>query len=182
MNDVTLHAFLDEMEKIAFMRNVGTKIVQTLRPAAKAAGEYMKKGWNTGGGGTGKLKGWMGAGYEGGGVIDKVTSLGGLTKHIPVGPKALTVGFGALGAKDALKKEDESGQGRARSERMGSVIGGTVAGIAGGAMGLPGAIATGIAGDYAGGKLGKLVGKRKPPAPPQAPQPAPIAPTVPTNG
>jgi hypothetical protein len=180
MNDVTLHAFLDEMEKIAFLQNVGTKIVQTLRPAAKAAGEYMKKGWNTGGGGTGKLKGWMGAGYEGGGLLDKATSLGGLTKHLPVGPKAMTVGFGAIGAKDALKKEDESGQGRSRAERMGSVIGGTAAGIAGGAMGLPGAIATGVAGDIVGGKIGKLVGgKRKPPV---APQPAPNAPTAPTNG
>jgi len=162
MNPAVVRGFVDEMEKISFMANLGTKIVQT----AKAGGKLMKDGWQTGGGGTGRLKGWMGAGKEQasslpGKIYENITSLGGLTKHLPVGPKSLTVGFGALGAKDALKKEDSTGQRRSRAERMGSVIGGTAAGIAGGAMGIPGAIATGIAGDYAGGRIGRAIKGRK---------------------
>jgi len=196
MNPITFAAFGDELEKIAsskngtknfwakkktaFIANLGTKIVHTLKPAYKAGAELMHRGWNTGGGGKGALKGWMGAGKDQatslpGKIYENVASLGGLTKHLPVGPKALTVGFGALGAKDALKKEDESGQGRSRAERMGSVIGGTAAGIAGGAMGLPGAVATGIAGDYLGGRAGRAIKGR-------TPKPAPIEPQAPVNG
>lgn len=182
MNPTMLAAFEDELEKIAlaktaFMANVGTKIVHTVKPALKAGADLMRKGWNTGGNQTGRFKGWMGAGKEisattgtAGKIYENVSTLGGLTKHLPVGPKALTVGFGALQAKDALKKEDPSGQGRSRAERLGSTIGGTAAGIAGGAMGIPGAIATGIAGDYLGGRAGRLIKGRKP-----VPQPSPPA-------
>ena len=163
MNNATFRGFLDEVGKIkkaGILRNVGTRIVHTLKPV----GELMRKGWNTGGNKSGFAPGWFRAGKEGKGIYESVTSLGGLTGHLPVGPKSMTVGFGALGAKDALKKEDESGQGRSRAERIGSLVGSTTAGIAGGAMGLPGAIATGIAGDFAGGRIGRAIKGRTPPA------------------
>ena len=176
MNITMIRGFSDELEKIAFMANVGTKIVNTIKPV----GKYLQKGWNAGG--------WMGAGKQGPGAFESVTSLGGLTKHLPVGNKSLTVGFGALQAKDAIKKEDPTGQGRSRAERMGSLVGGTAAGLAGMNMGLVGGMATGIGGDIVGGKLGKLVGgKRRPPPAAQTatsnPQAVvPNAPQPPTNG
>ena len=164
-------------KKAGILHNVGTRIAHTLKPA----GELIQKGWNTGGNKSGFAPGWFGAGKEGKGIYESVTSLGGLTSHLPVGPKSMTVGFGALGARDALKKEDESGQGRSRDERVGSLVGGTAAGIAGGAMGLPGAIVTGIAGDYAGSRIGRAIQGRTPtPAVPQVPVPkAPVTGKVP---
>ena len=168
MNDATIRGFVDEMEKIAFMRNLGTRIVSSAKPAAK----FVNQSWNS-------SSGWMGAGKEIvpaslhnagtgrlGRAYENVASLGGLTKHLPVGQKSLTVGFGALGVKDALKKEDESGLGRSRAERMGKAVGGTVAGIAGmgmgtSARGMIGGMAAGVGGDYLGGRLGRAIKGRK---------------------
>lgn len=184
MNPVSIQAFFDElsvMEKDAgVISDLGTKILRKAGPAARAVGRYMHKGWNTGGNATGRFQGWMGAGREAasgraGKAFETVSSLGGLTRYLPVGPKSLTVGFGALGANNALKKEDPAGQGRSRTERIGSLIGGTAAGIAGGNMGILGSMATGIAGDYVGGRIGRAISKRKPPT-----QPAEVRPATPT--
>jgi len=87
----------------------------------------------------------------------------------------------AQGAHAALKKEDPTGQGRSRSERVGALVGGTTAGLltlphTRFALGLPVAIAGGMAGESVGGRIGRMVGPRRkmPPAPVN--QPADAAP------
>lgn len=153
---------IEGKDKTAFMANLGTEIRHTARPIAQAGADLLRRGWSSG-------SGWMGAGKEiprGAGMLRKgyenVASLGGLTKHLPVGPKSLTVAGAALGANEARKKEDPSGKGRSRAERVGGVVGGTIGGIAGGAMGLPGAIATGVGGEYLGARIGRAIKGRKP--------------------
>jgi hypothetical protein len=72
--------------------------------------------------------------------------------------RALTVGFAGMDAMDAMKKNDPSGRGRGRAERVGAAIGNT----AGGLVGLPhgtfsgGAVGSAI-GSYVGGKAGRMV-------------------------
>jgi hypothetical protein len=160
MKSSILQAFRDEMESIlgqektaAFMADVGNKILTT-----------MRSGWNYGSENPGG--GWLGEGMklEGKGGIgrayERAITLNGLTRHLPVGPKALTVGFTAASLPGALKKEDPSGQGKSRAERLGSLAGSTIGGIAM-AHSIPGSLGAGIAGDYIGGKIGRLVGPRK---------------------
>lgn len=137
MNVITLTSFIDEMEKIAAL----------IRPSvvaegAQAAKNLIREGWQAGR--------WMGAGKY--------------TKYLPVGEKSLTLGSAAALAPSALRKEDPSGSGRSRLERVGALAGGTLAGIAGARAGLIPSIAVGMGGEYLGGRAGRLVSKRKAPS------------------
>jgi phage tail tape-measure protein len=125
-------------------------------------------------------KGWSGPGGWMGG--------GRLTRHLPVGPKGLTVGFGALGAPEALRKEDPTGKNRSRSERMGRWAGSNAGGLIGAPHGYVGSMITGYVGEAAGAMAGKTVERvkrpltlrRAPLATPQHQDP-PIAVQVPAN-
>lgn len=102
--------------------------------------------------------------------------------------KALFGGLMAYGtyqqAKSALPKEDPTGRGRSRAERVGSLVGGTAAGLL--TMphtrfmwGFPLGIAASVGGESIGGRIGRLVsGRRRAnvqsqnhPAPAPSPQP-----------
>lgn len=100
--------------------------------------------------------------------LDTVTSLGGATKHLPVGMKSLTVGGAAATAPEAFKKEDSSGRGRSRMERIGGWAAGTAGGLATMNRGMIGGIAGTMGAERAGSAIGRAVaGRRKPPVPDQ---------------
>lgn len=136
----TMSAFSDELEKIAFMANVGSKIVSSGRQLGKA----ISSGWHSGN--------W-------------------------VGNKGLTVGMGALSARDAIKKEDPSGEGRSSTERLMGAGVGTAAGLATMKMGFLPSMAIGIGSEYGAGRAGRLISGRKA-GKPQQPQSAPVQPQV----
>jgi hypothetical protein len=166
MNIITYNAFVDEMEKIA----AGAVNLRAVGDVAKRGGkrvlDAVREGWHAGADVPGR--GWLGTGYQASPtdsrlhkVIEGVTSLGGTTKYLPVGPKALTVGFTGLALPGAIKKEDPTGEGKSRLERVGSLAGGTVAGLASAKMGLIPALAIGAGGDIAGGTIGRVLSPRR---------------------
>lgn len=155
MNPVTLSAFLDEVglikEAAGIMQNVGSRIAQT-----------MSKGWNH------PSMAWGGQGFVRdatrgrlGNAAEHAMTLGGATKYLPVGGKSMTVGMGALGIPGAVAKEDPSGQGRSRAERLGGLAAGTAAGVALAPAGLVTQIAGGIGSDVAGSAIGRAISGRK---------------------
>jgi hypothetical protein len=155
MNPVTLSAFLDEVGLIkeagGIIQNVGNRIAQT-----------MSKGWNH------SSMAWGGQGFVRGAsrgmvgnAVEHVTSLGGATKYLPVGGKSMTVGMGALGVPGAIAKEDPSGQGRSRTERLGGLAANTAAGVALAPAGLVTQIAGGLGADVAGSSIGRAISGRK---------------------
>lgn len=143
-------AFRDEVEKIAYVRqairagvgafrggagvrksvDVGRKAARfgareakfsknlARRPNEGVVGHAMRKGWADVGGVHGSRGGWYGA---------KDT----WREKLPVGGKTMTVGFTAAGLPSALKKEDPTGRGRSRAERLAQLGAGTLGGIAG---------------------------------------------------
>lgn len=140
MRAMNLRAFRDEL----------TKIATVAPPVAPESLPGFRGMWNAGWHGVGP-KGsmtrqtWRGQGLATpaeraamgrfGRGFDTVTSLGGATKYLPVGTKAMMAAGTALQARDALKAEDPSGQGRSRTERMTGVGGGFLGGVMGtGAM------------------------------------------------
>jgi hypothetical protein len=163
-------SFRDEMEKIAGLPasalpgRVG-KAFQ--KPGARFV-QALKEGWHgtpeqiaAGNGNT-----WFGQGTKItpemgrlGRAWERFSSLGGLTKALPVGAKSMTALSTAVMARDALKAQDASGQNRSRTERLTGLAGNTVGGLVGGALAskaLPGsALAAPIVGSIAGGMLGE---------------------------
>jgi hypothetical protein len=151
----------------------------------------LKEGWNYGGeivrDGVKKYapasevpgKGWLGVGKQltpDADVISRVgeniTTLGGATKYLPVGPKSLTVGIGAATLPGAVSAEDQTGEGRSRTERIGRWAGNMAGGLIGAPHGLPGALGGSVIGEQLGGAPGKLLKKRKK-LPEELPQAAP---------
>jgi hypothetical protein len=159
LSPITIAAFADELEKIAgFQQNVGNAIVHT----AKGAGNLVQKGWHESGN-------WWGMGQ------------GRIARMLP-GGKALTVGGSAMMLPGAVAKEDPTGQGRTRTERLAGLAGGTVAGLAGGASpnlakSLIGGTAAGIGGEYIAGRAARVVSPRKKPVA-QQPEQAPAQPAA----
>lgn len=155
MHPSTLHGFLDEMEKLAKGQGLLTSANRSLKEVARDTGyavaslrrpvKAVKDGWSAG---HRHGMGW---------TWSKGRHAG---KYLP-GGKTLTVGFGAATAPEAFKKEDPTGQGRSRSERVGKWVGEQVGGLAGTRYGLTGGMAAGTAGSVAGETLGKAVGKAK---------------------
>lgn len=185
MNVVMFDAFVDEMEKIALAVPGGSASVLSkggdlLRKGGQRLGRAIKEGWEAGADVPGR--GWLGSGYQAkptdsmfSKAFEGVTSLGGTTKYLPVGPKAMTVGFTGMALPGAVSKEDPTGEGRSRAERVGSLAGGTVAGLASAKMGLVPAIAAGMGGDFVGGRAGRLL-SRKPKRPVSVAAPPPPMP------
>ena len=85
------------------------------------------------------------------------------TKYLPVGPKSLTVGIGALTAPSAFAEEDATGQGKSRAQRIGGWVGSNIGAVAGsmpmrtGLLGVIPAMAGMAGGQYIGEAIGKAV-------------------------
>jgi len=121
----------------------------------------LKRGWqNMGSGGGSESVSASGGGWAGGPQAGR---------YLPLGSKALgtTVAFGDF--KDSFNRADTAGEGRSRTERLGSAIGGTAGGIAGtlstrtgnrlGWLNLPVSIGLGIGGFMGGAYVGSKAGK-----------------------
>ena len=150
LDPASLNAFGDELEKIAFIRQAvrtgfkafrsGSGVGGAMRAGQKSArfaareakfnkslirrpnegaiGHAMRKGWADVGGAHSNKGGWMGAKDS-------------WRKNLPVGGKSMAVGFTAMGVPSAVKKEDPTGRGRSRTERLLQLGAGTLGGIAG---------------------------------------------------
>jgi hypothetical protein len=130
------------------MSALGHQIKQTFSGGVKgsASNVYsaLKRGMTEGGGG-----------FRGG--------VGTKMRYLPMGAKATAMTSSLPELRNALKKEDPTGQGRSQTERIGRAVGS----VAGGLLGnLPGSVTSrlGMVGGIAGGMgatmLGSEVGKR----------------------
>lgn len=141
MNSVTLAAFRDELEKIAFdkraglLRDVGMNIGNTLKGFVTPVSSIKK------------------------GLEATIYAKNTAGKIVPsrLGP---LLGGGFLGAEipKLVKKEDPSAPGISRTERTGRMIGSQLGML----MGMPhgiitGGVTGGVAGSYLGGKAGKAI-------------------------
>ena len=101
---------------------------------------------------------------------EQATSLGGLTKALPIGAKSMMAIPTALMAAQALRKRDPSGQERSRSERLSGLAANTVGGLAGSAAAMRllkgrGGLAGAIAAPMIGGMLGSSLAEKTVTAP-----------------
>ncbi len=175
---IEFRSFGDELVKIAFFN--------TLRRGFSSA---LKAGWH----GTPHNpvsalpgKGWLGTGAmitpDMGATargFEHMTSLGGATKYLPVGPKSLMVLGAGLEAKEALKSQDPAGLQRSRAERLTGAAGNLGGGLLGaGAMAHLMPRSTVFA-PVVGGVLGSAIASRAASAPFQAlrrwRRPSPVA-------
>jgi hypothetical protein len=114
--------------------------------------------------------GWKEMGAQGG--EGWAGGAGTAMRHIPVGAKAMTAGFAIPGASQVTQKEDPTGKGRSRTERVGELAGGLIGGVAAtipqlvtkrltgiGGAAIPLLAGTGgfMAGEYLGAKAGKAI-------------------------
>lgn len=95
-------------------------------------------------------------------AFEQATSLGGLTKVLPIGAKSMMAIPTAMMAAQAMKKNDPTGMDRSRTERVTGLAANTVGGLAGSALalralkgrgGLFGSIAAPMVGGMLGGSL-----------------------------
>ena len=125
---------------VSFSRGVGENIGQGVYNTVVSPGAGLKEGWKH------TLhhptEGMLSSFRKGGSHLGKVMAVG-------------MVAGTAMGANDLRKKNDPSGQGRGRMERVGEFAGQTLGGI----TGAPHHIMGGLAGMYAGGKILGGVGK-----------------------
>lgn len=153
MNDQTFSAFGDELTKIAFYQKMRTGFVNAL-----------KEGWH---GTKDNPQTWLGQGEKitpgmgrAGRAVERFTSLGGLTKALPVGGKSLML-LGTLGAaRQAMRPVDPTGHDRSRSERVTGLAGNTVGGLVGSALAMKAMPGSGILAPMLGGMAGGMVGER----------------------
>lgn len=151
MNAPTFQAFGSELVKIAFYQRLKKGFINTL-----------KEGWH---GTPGNEATWFGKGRQitpgmgrGARMMEEATSLGGLTRALPVGAKSMMLLGTGLMAREALKKEDPTGHQRSRTERMTGLAGNTVGGLVGSAVG--NRVMPGMIGSLGGGILGGLAGEK----------------------
>ena len=156
MNAQTFAAFGDELTKIAFYQKVSGAFMNLLREGwhGPANNPELKNTWF----GQGRvIKPGMSPVAR---TMEEATSLGGLTKVLPVGAKSLTAVGTALAAHQAMQHFDPSGQERSRAERLsrlgGNVGGGLVGAAIAGRM-MPGSLLGNIGGSLIGGYLGEKV-------------------------
>jgi len=181
MNSTTIKAFGDELTKIA----IWDATLNALRTGWHGPDESTARGaellHNPATGDPELKQTWMGHGRidqigapgskaraigearykamgRGGKALENVMSLGGLTKHLPVGTKSLMLAGTAAMVPGALKKDDP--QGRSRAERVAGLAGSTVGGLLGvGAMLNSGRFGAGMS-NLAGGVGGSMLGER----------------------
>ena len=114
--------------------------------------------------GAGKL---LHQGWTSGGTFGKVTTLAGTGLMLP----------------GAVSKEDPTGQGRTRTERMAGLAGGTLGGLAGGASpsflkSMVGGLAGGVGGEMIAGRAARTLSPRKKTPVAQQPEQAPAQPAA----
>lgn len=77
-------------------------------------------------------------------------------KNLGPGMKALMLGGAGMDAYEALAKNDPTGKGRGRVERVGASVGSQVGGLIGTPFGITGGVAAGLIGRKIGGTVGKI--------------------------
>ena len=110
--------------------------------------------------------GMRGMSESGGGFRAGTGTMG---RYIPMGAKLTALTTTIPGIRDALKKEDPTGQGRSQTERiagsLGEVAGNIVSSLPNsvtnrlGVLNIPLSLGAGIAGGYAGKRLGSALGR-----------------------
>jgi hypothetical protein len=166
MKSSTFLSFGNELTKIAFFEKVSIGFMQALKEgwhgtpeqqANKDAPTWMGKGMN--------MRGRMDGGNfkplsRAGRFGERLTSLGGLTKALPVGAKTMTVLPALTMLPAALKREDPNGLNRSRTERTLGVAGSTIGGLAGSAMGARMMPRSPLLGPLLGGVAGSFIGEK----------------------
>lgn len=159
MNSRTFQAFGEELTKIAFLKTIRNGFTQA-----------VKDGWH----GTkaqqaaGMGQTWFGKGRQikpgmsnNARRLEELTSLGGLTRLMPVGNKAMMAMGTAMMAREAIRPDDPTGQQRSVPERVSALAGDTIGGLAG--AGLAARLAPGsnliapLVGTMAGSHFGRKV-------------------------
>lgn len=171
MNSVTMRAFREEMEELqktaGFMTNVGTAVGNKLKAVPgllqKAPAMLGKQVDNAGK--TISAFSTPGKSLASGGraMVSDFSGMG-------TGMKAL-MGYGAvMSGRDAIKKEDPTGQGRSRLQRSTAFAGEQMGSVIGQPFGLAGAVVGGAVGKRLGSGTGKALdlirGRKATPTPP----------------
>jgi len=134
-------ASLEELKAVAKSR--GYNPVKWLTEGWRELGEFDAPHFAT----KMKARGWVGT--------------GDITRHLPVGPKSMVLGFGAMNMPGAFSKEDPTGQGESRARRIGGWVGNNLLGVAAtlpAKAGLLPSIGLGIGGSIVGDVIGKRIG------------------------
>lgn len=154
MKDVTFQAFGDELVKIAFFQKLRKGFVNTLKEGWHGTPEQVAAGEGQTWFGKGRqIKPGMGRWAR---RMEEATSLGGLTRALPVGGKSMMLLGTGLMAQQAMRPVDPTGQERSRAERMTGLVGNTVGGLLGSSVGNR----FGALGSMAGGVLGGMAGEK----------------------
>lgn len=144
-------AFSDELIKLAFYQRLKNGFLKALSNGWHGTGPVGSSTRNTWFGvGAQPAKSTVGKAWEG------FTSLGGLTKALPVGAKSMMAIPAGIGAVHALTRRDPTGQERSSSERLVGLGGNTVGGLVGSSIGMR----AGLPGMIAGGMIGSMVGEK----------------------
>lgn len=158
MNDITFQAFKDEFVKIALYQRLKDGFVNALKegwhgtPEQRAAGEGQT--WF----GKGRvLKPGMG---RLGRMAEEASSLGGLTRALPIGGKSMMLIGTGLMAREALKRQDPTGQERSRTERMSGLAGNTIGGLVGSSLAMRAMPRSSFIAPLVGGLGGGMLGER----------------------
>lgn len=160
MNSKTFLAFGDELTKIAFFEKVSIGFIQALKEGWHGSPEQIARG---------EGQSWFGKGpnmrlrpqadgslkplSRAGRAWQRISSLGGMTRILPVGGKSMTVLPAVISAPSLLKKEDPSGQQRSRAERVLGFAANTVGGLAGSALAMKAAPGSALLAPMLGGMV-----------------------------
>lgn len=126
MSSVDFSSFGDEFIKIAFIKKLSNAFMNVLREGWHGTKESPNK--------------WLGEGRSlspsyAGRAWQEASSLGGMTRVLPVGAKSMMlIGTGAM-IPSTLTKTDPTGQQRSRTERVVGLAGNTIGGLAGSVIG-----------------------------------------------
>ena len=131
MNPTTYRAFADELEKIAMLGRIKSGLKSALSMGwhgdmTKPVGHQARQSWW----GQGRDIDYANMSRPKK-VLDNISSLGGFTRNLPIGAKTMMAAGAVLQGREALRREDPTGQGRSRAERMTGVAANTVGGLIG---------------------------------------------------
>jgi len=151
-------AFGDELTKIAFYQKLRNGFVDALKAGWHGTPEQVRSGQGATWFGQGRqIKPGMSYPAR---AMEEATSLGGLTKALPVGAKSMMLLGTGLMARDALRQDDPSGMNRSRKERMVGLAGNTIGGLAGAGLAAKFAPGSKFLAPVAGGMLGGMAGEK----------------------
>lgn len=157
MTEQTFSAFGDELTKIAFFQKLRNGFVSALKEGWTGTKENPQTWFGQGR----QIKPGMGRGAR---MWEEFSSLGGATKALPVGGKSMMLLGTGMMAREALRRQDPTGQERSRTERMTGLAGNTVGGLLGSTLAMRAAPKSFLA-PMLGGIAGGMVGERVTAAP-----------------